>query len=132
MTEIILSQDYDSHNYEPAMPILDIGISRPNARTAAVTIEAIVDTGADATLIPINLLEGIGATSVAVGYVRGITGAREQVDVYLVTLHIANFRIYGVRVGGLLSSDTAILGRDVVNQLDIALLGPAGVLEVRR
>ena len=61
---------------------------------------------------------------------RGITGQRQAVDLYLITIHLGLFRITGVRAVALPPGNTAILGRDVLNQLDIMLRGPAGVTEV--
>jgi hypothetical protein len=110
--------------------VLDIGVSRPGASAPSAALEAVVDTGADGTLIPLDILEGVGATFVDRAYLRGITGQRRPVDLYLVTLHLGPLRIAGVRAVALAPGDTAILGRDVLNQLDIALRGIAGVTEV--
>ena len=130
MSEIVYSQEYERRAYAPPMPVLDIGVSRPGASAPSATLEAVVDTGADGTLIPQDVLEGVGATFVDRAYLRGITGQRRPVDLYLVTLHLGPLRIAGVRAVALAPGDTAILGRDVLNQLDIALRGIAGVTEV--
>lgn len=132
MNEILRSQDYDHHNFDPAMPILDVGISRPGAPTPAVFVEAIIDTGADGTMIPIHLLKAIGVPTVGSAFIRGITGDRQPVEFYVVTLHLSDLQVYAVQAAGLMEGDTAILGRDVINQLNLALLGPAEVVEVRR
>jgi predicted aspartyl protease len=132
MSKILHSQDYDHHNFDPAMPILDVGISRPGAPAPAVFVEAIIDTGADGTMIPLHLLHAIGVPTVGSAFIRGITGKRQQVEFYVVTLHLSDMRVYAVQAAGLIGGDTAILGRDVINQLDLALHGPAEVLEVLR
>lgn len=130
MSEIVLSQEYDHRNFDPAMPILDIGLSRPGARTPALFVEAQIDTGADGTLIPIHLLESIDAPAAGAAFLRGVTGHRQQVDYHVVTLYVGDLRIYAVRAVGLTEGDTVILGRDVLNQLDLTLRGPAEVLEI--
>jgi predicted aspartyl protease len=112
------------------MPVLDVGVSRPGEDLPSVTAEAILDTGADGTLFPLDVLEQAGAVFVDRAYLRGITGQRQVVDLYLVTIHIGRFRLPGIRAVSLPLGATAILGRDVLNQLDIALLGPAGVTEI--
>jgi predicted aspartyl protease len=132
MSEIVLSQEYDRRNFDPAMPILDIGLSQPEAGAPAIFAEAEIDTGAEGTLIPTRLLESIGAPSAGAAVLRGVTGDRRQVKFYMVTLYLGELRIYGVRAVGMTEGDTAILGRDVINQLDLALHGPAEVLEVLR
>lgn len=130
MSEIVASQEFDRYAYNPPMPVLDIGISPPASGLPSVTVEAVVDTGADGTLIPRDVLEHIGASFVDRAYLRGITGQRQAVDLYLVTIHLGRLRVNGVRAVALSPGSAAILGRDVLNQLDIALRGPAGVTEV--
>ncbi|MCX7707148.1 MAG: retroviral-like aspartic protease family protein [Anaerolineae bacterium] len=130
MNEIIASQEYGRIAYDPPMPVLDIGVSRPGSSVPSATLEAVIDTGADGTLLPLDILEHINAAFVDRAYLRGITGQRQSVDLYLVTLHLGRLRIAGVRAAALAPGSTAILGRDVLNQLDIVLHGPAGVTEV--
>lgn len=130
MSEIIVSQDYERLAYDPPMPVLDIGVSRPGSSVPSATLEAVIDTGADGTLLPLDIIEYINAVFVDRAYLRGITGQRQPVDLYLVTLHLGRLRIAGVRAAALAPGSAAILGRDVLNQLDIVLHGPAGVTEV--
>jgi len=130
MSEIVCSQEYDHRAHDPPMPVLDIGVSPPALEAPLVTIEAIVDTGADATLLPRDVLEHIGANCVDRAYLRSITGQRQPVDLYLVTIHLGQRRVGGIRAVALPPGDAAILGRDVLNHLDIALRGPASVTEV--
>ena len=77
-----------------------------------------------------DVLEQAGAVFVDRAFLRGITGHRQAVDLYLTTLHLGRFRITGVRTIALMPGNAAILGRDVLNQLEITLRGPAGVTEV--
>lgn len=130
MTEIVYWQEYERRAFDPAMPVLDIGVSRPGVSVPFATVAAVVDTGADGTLIPQDILEQVDAIFVDRAYLRGITGQRQLVDLYLVTVHLGPLHIGGVRAVALASGDTAILGRDVLNQLDIALRGTASVTEI--
>lgn len=130
MSEVVISQEYERHAYDPSMPVLDIDVSRPGSDVPFATLEAVIDTGVDGTLLPLDILEHINAAFVDRAYLRGITGHRQTVNLYLVTLRLSRLRIAGVRVAALPPGSTAILGRDVLNQLDITLHGPAGVTEV--
>ncbi len=130
MSELVFSQAYDGRAYDPPMPVLDVGISKAGANTPSANVEAVVDTGADATLLPLDVLERVEALYVDRAYLKTITGQRQRVDLYLVTLHLGRLRIAGVRAVALPPRGPAILGRDVLNRLDIALRGPAGVTEV--
>lgn len=92
--------------------------------------EAIVDTGADSTLIPLHILDRIAAPQIDQAYIRGITGIREPVDLYLVTVQIAGLTISGIRAMALYAGASTILGRDALNQLHLALVGTANTTEV--
>ena len=130
MSDLAFSQAYEHSAYDPPMPVLDIGVSRPGVNVPSATVEAVVDTGADGSLLPLDVLEQAGAVFVDRAYLRGITGQRQAVDLYLTTIHIGRFRITGIRAAALPPGSTAILGHDVLNQLDITLRGPAGVTEI--
>jgi hypothetical protein len=43
------------------MPVLDVVLSRPGRNATPAAVEAIIDTGADSTLIPLDILEQIAA-----------------------------------------------------------------------
>ncbi len=130
MTEVVYTQAYNKSDYNPSMPVLDIGVSRPGATSPAVSLEVIVDTGADSSLFPVEVLQKIGARIIDRAMLAGITGHRQRVDLYVVTLHMKDVRIHGVKVAALPRGAPGVLGRDVLNQLSICLNGPAGVIEV--
>ena len=130
MSKISYTHDYNRQDYDPPMPVLVIGLSRAGRTEAATTIEAIVDSGSDGTLIPLDILALAGAQHVDSAYVRGITGHREPVELYLITVHIGEHHIHAVRAAALSASEEAILGRNVLNQLSIMLNGAAGITEV--
>ncbi|MBX3052606.1 MAG: hypothetical protein KF753_14080 [Caldilineaceae bacterium] len=133
MAETLLSIEYNRQNYYPPMPVLQIGLSRPGVRIPDIVIEGILDTGADNTILPFDILERIAAPNIdrLNFHVRGITGERQRVDIYSVTLYLGETPIFGVRAAALESSD-AIIGRDILNQLQICLIGPALTAEVLR
>ena len=90
---LAFSQAYEHRAYDPPMPVLDIGVSRPGVNVPSATVEAVVDTGADGSLLPLDVLEQAGAIFVDRAYMRGITGQRQAVDLYLITIHLGRFRI---------------------------------------
>ena len=116
---------YDS-NYMPSAPVIKMLV---HARSS-VEVIALVDSGADATIIPINLLRKIGATYVKAQQMRGIIGRSQEVDLYLVTIQISIHRLPGIRVIAANPGTEIILGRDVLNHLIVALNGLAGVTEI--
>ena len=59
---IIHTHDYDA-DHDPAMPVIEIQISR-RAAQASLTLQAIVDTGANAIMVPLAQLQQLRARKV--------------------------------------------------------------------
>jgi len=62
-----------SEEYDPPMPVMEVGVSLPKQSVAEVTTLALLDSGSDGTLISIDLLESIGAKPVGPARVHGLT-----------------------------------------------------------
>lgn len=73
-----------SNDYTPAMPIVELGISLPKRSQADVTITALLDSGSDGTMLPVDLLDQIGAKPVGQGQIRGILGHSRPIELYLI------------------------------------------------
>lgn len=91
---------------------------------------ALIDSGADGTLVPVDLLERIGAVSVASGRLTWFWQASRQVSIYIVRLQIGAYTLPRVRVAGVPAGTDLILGRNVLNQMRVTLDGPALTTEV--
>jgi hypothetical protein len=118
------SQLYDT-DYEPAAPALTIGIGSPRSNVARNEVTALVDSGADVTMIPLSILRSSGGRAKEKGQLRGILGEPITVNRYLITVYVAGFAIRGIQAVALKDNQEIILGRDVLNQLEIVLNGPA-------
>lgn len=118
------SYQYD-HSYDPAAPIIPVGLSPSGEADAKTEVMALLDSGADATMIPINVLVNAGARFVEQRQMRGVVGEAITVDLYLTAVHIGNYTIHGIRAIGMASGLESIVGRDVLNQLEINLNGLA-------
>ncbi len=125
----LYSQLYDN-SYTPAAPIADVVVRALGTATYDVRVTALVDSGADGTLIPIDLLEQVNAPYWGSRQMFGISGGSQRVDLYSVTLQIGTEVIYGIRAVGASIGSEALLGRDVLNQLRITLDGPAETIEI--
>ncbi len=119
-----------SPDYHPAMPVVEVGLSIVGQSKAQQSLMALIDSGSDGTLLPLNILEEVGARYVGDARIRGITGHTQFVDVYIANLHIGSHTLRAVRLVGV-EDEEAILGRNVLNQLTITLDGVAGVTEIR-
>jgi hypothetical protein len=118
------SYDYDS-SYEPAAPVALIGLSPSGGAIVRRQVTALLDSGADATMIPVDKLIAAGARYVEQRQMRGVVGKSVRVNLYLTAVHIGDHTIHGIRAIGVTSSSEAIIGRDVLNHLEATLNGPA-------
>ncbi len=125
----VITFDYDS-TYDPAAPFVDIEVDGYDDSLGKRTLWAMVDSGADATMIPLPILESIGATYKESMWMRGTAGGRIEVDLYLIAIRIGSNLIRGLHVIGIPDSNEAIIGRDVLNQLVVTLNGHASVTEI--
>ena len=76
--------DYDT-SYIPSIPIVELKIAT-SRDASTVLVQALVDSGADATVIPLEILQQIGALPVREKWLRSATGERYLVDLYQVYL----------------------------------------------
>jgi predicted aspartyl protease len=112
--------------YFPPAPVADV-IIRANSEVMAI---ALLDSGADGSVIPYPLLSTIGAKFVRTHRMTGITGASTMVDLYMVQVQIGDFTLRGVKAVASRTGNEVILGRDVLNHLIITLDGIAGITEI--
>lgn len=119
-----------SSAYFPPAPILDVVfVAQPNGkRTDAVA--GFVDTGADASIVPLYLLDQIGARYVTEHRVRSYFGEARKVHSYLVDVVIDDITLPGIEVVGD-TVDETLIGRDVLNRLRLVLDGPRQQIQVR-
>lgn len=122
------SNEYDRKTYPP-MPVVELVVTGIDVPNRSATLVAIVDSGADATFMPLRMLRRLGVKSVRKADISGISGIRYPVDQFLVKLTIGPYELYGIRVVGD-AQNRAILGRDVLNQLIVTLNGLAHVVEI--
>jgi predicted aspartyl protease len=115
--------------YHPPMPALEIRLGYPDEALALGPLTAIVDTGADGTLIPQSLIDEIEAPLVDDVRVRSPWGKWRYLQLFTVDMDIGRFRLPAVEVVGDDLGDEIILGRNVLNQLRLLLDGPAGQVE---
>ena len=118
-----MSAQYDA-SYLPPIPVLQVTlVSDTGARSRLLT--AIVDTGADATIVPEALLLEIQATPVEPGQIKTQWGEVHPVTVYLLDVQVEKILLPGMLVAGDPTTDEIVLGRNVLNKLPLFLDGPA-------
>ena len=119
---------YDS-NYVPPAPVVQVLLSNPVNPSSQMTFTALVDTGADITVVPDSVAAQLGLVHQGDILVRGFNGASVLRPTFIVDIQIGRHWFDLVEV---ISAPTneLILGRNVLNLLDLRLNGPQLVLEI--
>ena len=119
-----------SHDYFPPAPVVSITLIAPAERLRTNTLSALVDSGADGTLVPVDYLNEIHASPTTERFVRSQWGERRSVLMYLVDVQVGALTLPGIEVVGDDMSQEVILGRDVLNRLRVLLDGPRETVSV--
>jgi predicted aspartyl protease len=123
-----MNYPYDENNYDPPAPVLPITVRVPGDSIKQVTIEALVDTGADITCFPRVLIRALRAECASSYDVLGINGVLiGPADSYFLEFEIASTKLLSevIAVG-----DEPILGRNLINEFKLNLHGPAQKLVI--
>lgn len=121
--------DYD-RSYLPPAPVVTLTVDGYSDSVQPATIQAMVDSGADGTMLPTAVLTQIQASYVDSVRMSGITGMVERRDRYRVRLQIGDIVIKGIDAVAVESETGGLIGRDVLNQLIVTLNGLATELTV--
>lgn len=115
---------YDRAKSPPA-PVLPVRVGGAGGRGDTVS-PALVDTGADMSVIPVRLARELRLPVVGELRVRGVTGS-ERVLLYGVEFEVAGIKV-PVQAAGL--GTHMLVGRDVLNRWTLRFRGPEEILEV--
>ncbi|MBU0510463.1 MAG: protease [Chloroflexi bacterium] len=126
---MIYTYEYDSSVY-PALPVIEVKVSAFGQSGEKMTLRAVVDSGADSTMLPLRYLKKIKSRKVGQANLRGITGIRCPVDIYEVVIQLGPYDIPKLRVIADRHNQEMILGRDALNQMIVTLNGLASVVEI--
>ena len=123
-----LQFNYDT-NQSPPQPTVKMVVASSQSGRATRSLVAIVDTGADATLIPLKELKSLAALVGDSRWIRNLWGERQACKTFIVEVQIEELVLPGIEVLGY-PGDEVILGRDVLNKLWLGLDGPQQQLEI--
>jgi hypothetical protein len=92
-----MSEPYSLRARPPA-PALAIRLRAVATDLSTAAFSAAVDTGADATIVPLHYLLEIGADETSPGWLRGFSGERVPVALYYVDVLLGSLVFPGIRV----------------------------------
>lgn len=125
---IHLTFQYDE-SYHPAFPVVEAQIDGYNVH-GRQTINALLDSGADGTMIPSDVLQAVGAKYEDTVQMYGTAGGVQKVDRYTIAIQIGAHWVQAVHAVAVAPGNEAVLGRDVLNELAVLLNGPAHMTEI--
>lgn len=119
-----------SRDYYPPAPTVDVTFITAAEFLRIGPFSAIVDSGADGTIVPTSYLDEIHAPPTEEMVIRSQWGERRKVILYLIDVQIGDLTLPGVEVVGDELSEEILLGRDILNLLRVVLDGPREAVEV--
>ena len=116
--------------YWPPFPTIRIILRNEDSAFQTGSVDALIDSGADASLVPLSLLREIQAHTFEATHIRSHWGERRRVHLYRIDIKIDGITLPGVTVVGDPFDNEVVLGRDVLNKLRLLLDGPAHQTEL--
>ena len=112
---------YD-HTYIPPAPVVDVVILHPVRRTRSGTLRGKLDSGADITVVPEQVVSALGITPKGHIWTGGYDGTYARRALYYVRLIVEGNQVAFVRC---IATDrtTVLLGRNVLNRFHVVLDG---------
>jgi len=100
----------------PPIPALDVVLSAPASDHWSGSFTAIVDSGADFTILPLVLIKSLDAPVIRPAVLSSQWRDRRSVYVYKVDIRVGEIILPAVDVAGDPFSDEIILGRNVLTE----------------
>ena len=114
----------------PPAPFAHVSVGRPVDETVVADLPAQLDTAADMTVIPWQIVESLQLVQLDELSTMGFGGHVASVPTFLVRLAIRQCDPVVVEVLASRDEPHVLLGRDVLNHVHIVLNGPLLVLEI--
>jgi hypothetical protein len=115
---------YDDDRFVPAAPIARVNLQDPDSGKLIADVPMLIDSGADATLLPRSVVASLGLKGTGERYqlvaFDVTTNESEAVRAVLVFLN-KTFRGRILQV----ESEVGVIGRNVLNRVRLLLDGPA-------
>lgn len=109
----------------PPAPYVHVVLGRPDGSASSRPVPALVDSGADRTVIPIALVEELVLPQAGTIEVAGLNQVGSMMPVYVVQIAIGDLPPVTMAVIGAMGEQYVLLGRDLLNNHRVVLDGPA-------
>ncbi len=116
--------------YYPPIPTLEIMLAYPDEGLKFGPFTAIIDTGADGSMIPQTILDDMNVPFSDEARIRSHWGEWRHVQTFMVDIGIGTIRLPAIEVVGDEEGNEIIIGRNVLNKLRLLLEGRKQQVEV--
>lgn len=118
--------EYDSENFNPPAPVAYVTLRNPATGAVLSNVPMLIDTGADTTLLPSDVVEKLGIKAEEnIGFeVQVFDGDTKFLRIVKLDLLVLNKTFRGDYL--LIDRPIGILGRNILNKLRILFDGPRG------
>ncbi len=116
--------DYDSENFDPPAPVAYVTLRNPATGVSLPDVPMLIDTGADATLLPQKFIEQLGMEpdENILYEVQGFDGEIKLAKMVKLELYFLERKFKGQFL--LIDQPMGILGRNILNSISIVFDGP--------
>jgi predicted aspartyl protease len=115
--------EYDAENFDPPAPVAFVTLRNPVTGVLLPDVPMLIDTGADATLLPADAVRkiGVGIETDSDFEVETFDGETKRLQFAKLELFFLNKKFAGAYL--LIDRPMGILGRNVLNNLRLVLDG---------
>jgi predicted aspartyl protease len=116
--------EYDSENFDPPAPVAYVTLRNPATGVSLSDVPMLIDTGADATLLPQEFVRQLGIEPDAntLVEVQGFNGEISLTKMVKLEIYFLERKFAGQFL--LIDQPMGILGRNILNSITIVLDGP--------
>jgi predicted aspartyl protease len=118
---------YDAKQFDPPAPVAYVTLRHPATGASISDVPMLLDTGADVTLLPREIIKQLGVKPVEnrVYEVEGFDGVTKLAEVVQLDLIFLERKFKGQFL--LIDQPMGILGRNILNTIALLLDGPHGI-----
>lgn len=125
----MLYYEYSSDVF-PSIPVCKITLGRSKQPAEIGPFVAILDTGADISVIPTHILRQVGAQWIGKGNATSVWGDSRKTNIYIISLQLGTHYFSTVEVLEDTKGKEIIIGRYVLNWLRITFDGLSQYVEI--